>query len=447
MTDHQELSEREIEILRLVATGVSNKRIALELSISTNTVKVHLRNIFAKINVNSRTEAAMYAVKIGLVPQINQIDYENIAPLIQPDQDPVVLDSDQEINAKQVSYFRKNRFLIIFSLFILIGLVLFTIFIINQNRTLNELTNNSTLQGSSGWKSLAPLPVERNGLALSFVNNRIFAIGGEVKKVTTGLIERYDFEKNEWTTVTEKPTPVKNIGAAVVGGLIYVPGGELDNGKVTNVLEIYDPIENKWIEGANLPVSLSRYSLIAYEGKLYIFGGWNGKDYSRETFLFDPVLDRWEEIGPMPTQRAFLGASVAEGKAFLLGGENIDGQLSINQVFSFPSGVNTSGAWNKSESMPMERSQLGAVGLADMIFIIGGKSELGTGLPDWIFFPERREWQSFPPAVDSAWTGFGITNSGTNIFMAGGEVGGVTTSQFFTFQAIYTALLPLVPQR
>ncbi len=62
-----ELTEREKEILRLVATGTSNKEIARQLFISSNTVKVHVRNIFAKIGASTRTEAAMYAVRIGLV--------------------------------------------------------------------------------------------------------------------------------------------------------------------------------------------------------------------------------------------------------------------------------------------------------------------------------------------------------------------------------------------
>ena len=62
-----ELSEREHEVLRLVASGTSNKHIAEQLVISPNTVKVHLRNIFAKLGVATRTEAALFAIRTGLV--------------------------------------------------------------------------------------------------------------------------------------------------------------------------------------------------------------------------------------------------------------------------------------------------------------------------------------------------------------------------------------------
>src|SRR5512144_2623645 len=79
-----ELSEREREILRLVATGASNKEIALQLAISPNTVKVHLRNVFAKISVASRTEAAMFAIREGLV-QVPGALVPSLEPIAAPD--------------------------------------------------------------------------------------------------------------------------------------------------------------------------------------------------------------------------------------------------------------------------------------------------------------------------------------------------------------------------
>lgn len=61
------LTEREIEVLRLVAQGVSNPDIAERLFITVNTVKTHLRNILEKLQVDNRTQAATYAVQKGLI--------------------------------------------------------------------------------------------------------------------------------------------------------------------------------------------------------------------------------------------------------------------------------------------------------------------------------------------------------------------------------------------
>lgn len=62
------LTQREIEILQHVAEGLANKEIAHKLSISERTVKNHLSNIMEKLHVNSRTQAAVYALRSGLVP-------------------------------------------------------------------------------------------------------------------------------------------------------------------------------------------------------------------------------------------------------------------------------------------------------------------------------------------------------------------------------------------
>jgi two-component system, NarL family, response regulator LiaR len=62
------LTERETEVLRLLAQGQSNKEIGRTLHIGEKTVKTHVSNILSKLGVPSRTQAALYAVRIGLVP-------------------------------------------------------------------------------------------------------------------------------------------------------------------------------------------------------------------------------------------------------------------------------------------------------------------------------------------------------------------------------------------
>lgn len=61
------LTERETDVLKLIARGRANKEIASELNIGEKTVKTHVSNILAKLGVQSRTQAALHAARIGLV--------------------------------------------------------------------------------------------------------------------------------------------------------------------------------------------------------------------------------------------------------------------------------------------------------------------------------------------------------------------------------------------
>ncbi len=62
-----ELSAREIEILKLVAAGMTNEEIGVRLSISSRTVGVHVTHILEKLGINNRTQAALFALRNGLV--------------------------------------------------------------------------------------------------------------------------------------------------------------------------------------------------------------------------------------------------------------------------------------------------------------------------------------------------------------------------------------------
>ena len=62
------LSKREVDVLRLLAAGLSNQEIGARLFISTHTVANHIRSILAKTGTANRTEAAAYAIRQGLTP-------------------------------------------------------------------------------------------------------------------------------------------------------------------------------------------------------------------------------------------------------------------------------------------------------------------------------------------------------------------------------------------
>jgi len=69
----EELNEREKTILKNVAQGLMNKEIAEVLGISENTVKIHLRNILEKLHLRNRIQAAVYAVRQGIVDQDSEL--------------------------------------------------------------------------------------------------------------------------------------------------------------------------------------------------------------------------------------------------------------------------------------------------------------------------------------------------------------------------------------
>jgi len=71
---YQPLSAREVDVLKLLSQGYSNKEIAVELGISQQTVKNHVTSILHKLGVEDRTQAVLYAMKRGWVRLYEQED-------------------------------------------------------------------------------------------------------------------------------------------------------------------------------------------------------------------------------------------------------------------------------------------------------------------------------------------------------------------------------------
>jgi len=426
---NKQLSEREQEILRLVATGASNKEIAKELYISTNTVKVHLRNIFAKIGVNSRTEAAMYAVNSGIVPGAKPAGEADLST-----------SADESKRKTRLRSFVAWSGMVIAVLLGFAGLLM-----VIRNQAPETGSNNPNLTTAlQRWEVKASMPKARYGFAAAAYENQIYAIGGETDKGVVGKVERYDPGSDLWEGLSEKPLAVSDVAGAVIGGKIYVPGGRLPSGDFTNVLEIYDPREDSWGLGSNLPVPLSAYALTAFEGRLYLFGGWDGKAYIDTVYEYDPGSDQWEERSSMPTPRAYAGAAVSAGEIFVIGGINEDGRLSVNEGYLPELDNGLDNPWEKAVSMPDERSAMGVVSVVDNIYVIGGKTGEGGRFPSFIYITADETWQSFEVPSDNQWSRLGLELVGMRLFILGGEYSDEPTDQTMAYQAIYSVSIPVI---
>jgi DNA-binding CsgD family transcriptional regulator len=437
--EFKDLSERERDILKLVATGASNKEIAQRLFISSNTVKVHLRNIFTKIGANSRTEAAMYAVRIGLTETISY----NLTKITDyPELQGSTITPHSGTNGLSNIIHNKLyvRFLGLLSLVII--LIITGLIYLRQNDILAFSQVSPTATQRVQWYILPGLPTPRSGLAVVNYENGIYAIGGENSKGISDLVESYNPQTNSWTEFAPKTTPVTDIEGAVIGGLIYIPGGRLENGVPTDIMEIYDPKADKWSLGSPLPKPVSAYALAVFEGRMYLFGGWDGKQVVNQAYIYDYHNDTWSVITPMPTPRSYAGAVVVGGKIYIIGGWDGAQALSVNEVF-LPDNSEIASPWIHAPALPYGRYGMGITNLADIIFIIGGLGS-NDNPPTIALSSGDTSWGQLPSPISNGWTFLGATTVGTRLYVLGGKDGETLTTEMWSYQAIFTITLPII---
>lgn len=445
MPDNIELSEREREILHLVATGASNKKIASELYISTNTVKVHLRNIFAKIGVTSRTEAAMYAVSAGLVEPVAARGENGFSVLTGEGDSPERLEAESLSRGGWLQVFGQNPWLIVLLSAFLIAVGLSSAYLINRNQSITLASNDAAAATPlPRWREKAGLPTPRSGLALAAYESQIYAIGGETGAEITGVLERYDPSKDSWTMLSAKPTPVADIAAAVIGGLIYVPGGRRAGGQPTDMLEVYDPRRDRWEQRAALPKPVSAYALVPFEGKIYLFGGWDGENYLSEVLEYDPDGDAWSEKSSMPTPRGYAGAAMAGGKIYVIGGFDGEKALSANEEYLPEADTQSGRPWRERAPLPAGRYAMGIASVAEIVHVFGG-SGAGSDFPALEYIPGNDEWLEIDTSRNQLGSHLGAVLLGTHIYVLGGKVADQPMANNAEYQAIYTLNIPVAP--
>ena len=461
MDDFGPLSDREIEVLKLVATGATNQQIARALVISPNTVKVHLRNIFEKLGVQSRTEATMEAVRRGLVmvpgaapaaqmaassetPKV--AEGSDAAPVPQP-RAPVIVELPVAARHPVAGW---QRIYMLAAFLAVIAMALAPVWwrARSQAPVFTPLSDVGQIQAApvprsdvARWTAQAALPTGRSRLALVPDGKKLYAVGGETALGVTDGLTFYDPQSNGWLPGPRKPTAVSNVAAIFLNDRIYVPGGTTAAGGVTNVLEVYDSKTATWEARAMLPVPITAYGLAALGGKIYLFGGWDGKSARAETYVYDPAKDAWAAASPMPEPRAFMGAGAVLDSIYVVGG--YDGKQELASVLRYdPAGEGTvAGPWSPRASMNQPRGGLGATVIGTRLYVVGG----GWATP--LAYNEQYDaridaWSRIGTPIAGQWRNVGVAALDNKLYAVGGWSGGYLAANE-SYQALIRQLLPL----
>jgi N-acetylneuraminic acid mutarotase len=213
-----------------------------------------------------------------------------------------------------------------------------------------------------------------------------------------------------------------------------VPGGRLASGAPTTTVEVYNPQNDLWTTLKPLPQPRSGYSLAAVEGKLYLFGGWDGATYRSEVWQYNPDRDEWSERSPMPTPRAYAGAAVVEGQIYVIGGENTDGALTVNERYT--PAAEGGQPWATQQPLLAPRSHMAVVVSNNRIFVVGG-----TATNDQLLvYNTTWQIQAIPLAALRDLRAQVIRD---RLYIVGGQGAEGTSPKAYEYQAFYTVMLPI----
>ena len=443
----ESLSKRELDVLNCVAQGDANKQIALTLHISPNTVKVHLRNIYTKLGVGSRTEATRVAFEQRLV-KMNGIDEgqeEKVEILPTPPQeDQQAIEPQQIFEAEPVSKavpLPKNRwfnwryatFTLIFLLIVITtGLIYSTS--AKPTPTPTPIPFTATDLGDN-WQTGRDLPVPTTNMALTAVGLQLYQIGGETADGVVDTVYIYDTVDFSWSIATAKPTAVTNSAAAVLFGEIYIPGGRTADGEPTDIFEVYSPANDAWRTAATLPRPIAEAVVVSDGNLLYLISGWDGADYLDTIFVYDTVADSWRPLSnqTMSQPRASAAGDIIDRQLYLVGGHNQDGALSICERFDL-----IEETWHSCSDTLHPRTGASAVVLVNRLYLFGGLESNDAGQTISEFFdPVTEEWLivNTPMKTDaqSNWSNMGTALVETKIHALGGQQGDTLLPNNFVF--------------
>jgi DNA-binding CsgD family transcriptional regulator len=449
------LSDRELGVLNCLAGGATNREIAQELDISPNTVKVHLRNIFTKLGVSSRTEATTVAIQTGVLtlPESGSDDgNEEALPPSRAALENIGVEGqsiktrEQETNIQ----WRWIALILILIAALLAGAVIGNMLIGDDSPNAvagqpTETIEPFTIQsmGETNWFIDRPLPQERANMALASIGLDLYLIGGEVDEGVINLVDVFETDNHQWHTASTKPTAVADATGAVLFGEIFVPGGRLADERPTAVVEAYSPSNNAWRPVAPLPVPVAGGLALSDDNLLYLIGGWDGQKYLSTLYAYDPGADSWTELPPMKQARAMAAGGVIDNRLYVVGGWDGEIELPACEYYDLEAGT-----WHECPAMTLSRAGAGATVLSNnLLYVIGGGIEDEVPLAE-VFDVNTGLWKEIemPMLEDaSSWHNIGVTSVETRVYALGGRQNETILSDNYIYEPFtHRTYLPTV---
>jgi hypothetical protein len=221
------------------------------------------------------------------------------------------------------------------------------------------------------------------------------------------------------------------VEGVVIGEKIYIPGGETADGKPTDILEIYDPRQDTWETGALLPQPLSAYALADFEGKMYLFGGWDGERAVDTVYEYNIQNDSWHKRTQMNNPGFDLGAVALEDKIVVLGGRK--GEHLINSVvYYYPSRDNgPDSPWMTMADLPEDASNWHVAAVNDSLYLV-----MVSENEEVVLYQDKdKGWETLPTPPIVFFQDVLPLPLGPYIYLIG--YGKDMNQQFWRYQAIY----------
>lgn len=418
----ESLSDREIDVLQELVNGASNKQIADDLSISPFTVKTHLRNIYTKLGVSTRTEASTVALQQGILtlPGAELIAPAPDSPGATTLQDTSVDEAEDAGAASQPGgHLWRNLSLALGALLLVVlGIALFSRWQSGQaaGDTATPFPEAPLVETDTRWLASRPLPQPLATQAIAAVGLDVYLIGGDTLEGVTGDVSVFDTQSRTWRQAASKPTAVADADAAELFGEIYVTGGRLVTGEPTSVVEAYSPSQNAWRRVASLPEPLAGAVTLSDGSFLYVFGGANGEAVQDSGYVYDPGADTWRPVAPLPEARAFAAGDALTGRLYVVGG--FDGEADRASCFAYDPAAD---AWVDCPDLLQPRSGAAATVLFNKLYLFGGGVAAGM-IHGEIYDPASEVWQvlNMPPGLES-WAQPAVTRVENRIYVQGGR--------------------------